>query len=153
MQRLSSREAWEVREAPGFFPANIVVWEADLLKGERSTSQMRELLAVHEAAQWDWVREVLLVSAPHEHYAARRLTDFDPPAPLAERLRPRTVAEVVGQSHLLGPGRPLTRVLQSGRLGSLMGAIKIAHRGPQNHRPSRDEIADRYTAAFGTAPF
>ena len=39
----------------------------------------------------------------------------------------------------------------SGRLGSLMGAIKIAHRGPQNHKPARDEIADRYKKAFGTA--
>lgn len=48
------------------------------------------------------------------------VTLFDPPAPLAERLRPRTVSEVVGQSHLLGPGKPLTRVLQSGRLGSLI---------------------------------
>ena len=45
---------------------------------------------------------------------------FDPPAPLAERLRPRTVAEVIGQTHLLGPGKPLTRVLASGRLGSLI---------------------------------
>lgn len=49
-----------------------------------------------------------------------RMTLFDPPAPLAERLRPRNVAEVVGQSKLLGPGRPLTRVLASGRLGSLI---------------------------------
>jgi putative ATPase len=48
------------------------------------------------------------------------MTLFDPPAPLAERLRPRTVAEVVGQTHLLGPGKPLTRVLASGRLGSLI---------------------------------
>ena len=48
------------------------------------------------------------------------MTLFDPPAPLAERLRPRTVDEVVGQSHLLGPGKPLTRVLASGRLGSLL---------------------------------
>ncbi|WP_135227963.1 replication-associated recombination protein A [Deinococcus fonticola] len=47
-------------------------------------------------------------------------TLFDPPAPLAERLRPRTVAEVVGQTHLLGPGKPLTRMLASGRLGSLI---------------------------------
>ena len=48
------------------------------------------------------------------------MTLFEPPAPLAERLRPRTVAEVVGQTHLLGPGKPLSRVLQSGRLGSLI---------------------------------
>ncbi|WP_291422968.1 replication-associated recombination protein A [Deinococcus sp.] len=48
------------------------------------------------------------------------MTLFDPPAPLAERLRPRNVAEVVGQTHLLGPGKPLSKVLQSGRLGSLL---------------------------------
>lgn len=41
----------------------------------------------------------------------------------------------------------------AGRLGSLMGAIKIAERGPQNHKPSRDEIADRYKKAFGSSPF
>jgi adenosine kinase len=38
---------------------------------------------------------------------------------------------------------------QTGRLAALMGAIKIAHRGGQNHRPERDEIADRYRAACG----
>ena len=41
----------------------------------------------------------------------------------------------------------------TGRLGSLMGAIKIAQRGPQNHKPSRDEIAERYKKAFGSSPF
>jgi adenosine kinase len=37
----------------------------------------------------------------------------------------------------------------SGRLGSLMGAIKIAQRGGQNHRPARDEIARAFHAQFG----
>ena len=41
----------------------------------------------------------------------------------------------------------------TGRLASLMGSIKIAQRGPQNHKPSRDEIAQRYKKAFGTSPF
>ena len=41
----------------------------------------------------------------------------------------------------------------TGRLGSLMGAIKIAQRGPQNHKPARDEIVDRYKKAFGASPF
>ena len=36
-----------------------------------------------------------------------------------------------------------------GRLASLMGSIKIAHRGGQNHKPTRDDIAVRYSAAFG----
>jgi adenosine kinase len=38
---------------------------------------------------------------------------------------------------------------RSAKLGSLMGSIKIAHRGGQNHRPARDEIAARFEAAFG----
>jgi len=38
-----------------------------------------------------------------------------------------------------------------GRLASLMGSIKIAHRGGQNHNPSRDEIATRFQSAFGEA--
>jgi adenosine kinase len=41
----------------------------------------------------------------------------------------------------------------TGRLGSLMGAIKIAQRGPQNHKLSREEIATRYKNAFGSSPF
>jgi adenosine kinase len=39
---------------------------------------------------------------------------------------------------------------QTGRLASLMGALKIAHRGGQNHTPSRDAIADAYRQAFGS---
>jgi len=39
---------------------------------------------------------------------------------------------------------------QTGRLASLMGALKIASRGGQNHAPSRDEIADAYRTAFGS---
>jgi adenosine kinase len=37
----------------------------------------------------------------------------------------------------------------TGRLGSLMGAIKIAHQGAQNHAPSREEIEQRFEEAFG----
>ena len=37
---------------------------------------------------------------------------------------------------------------KTGQLASLMGAIKIAHRGGQNHRLTPDEIAARYHAAF-----
>jgi adenosine kinase len=38
---------------------------------------------------------------------------------------------------------------KTGQLASLMGAIKIAHRGGQNHKLSRAEIAERYRRAFG----
>lgn len=37
----------------------------------------------------------------------------------------------------------------TGRLSSLMGSIKIASQGPQNHAPSRTEIEDRFQKAFG----
>ena len=39
----------------------------------------------------------------------------------------------------------------TGRLASLIGAIKIAQRGVQNHRFTRDEIAVRYREAFGSS--
>ncbi|MEY3202435.1 MAG: hypothetical protein RIR70_1985, partial [Pseudomonadota bacterium] len=38
---------------------------------------------------------------------------------------------------------------KTGQLASVMGAIKIAHRGGQNHTPSIDEIGRRYQEAFG----
>ena len=37
----------------------------------------------------------------------------------------------------------------AGQLASVMGAIKIAHRGGQNHKPTRDDIAARLKSAFG----
>jgi adenosine kinase len=39
------------------------------------------------------------------------------------------------------------------RLGAVMGAIKIAQRGGQNHKPSRAEIGDRFRDAFGYSPW
>ncbi len=41
-------------------------------------------------------------------------------APLAERLRPKTLDDVVGQSHLTGEGGPLRAVVERGRVGSLV---------------------------------
>ncbi len=43
-----------------------------------------------------------------------------PDAPLAERLRPRALDEVVGQDHLLGEGGPIRRMVDGGRLGSMI---------------------------------
>lgn len=39
------------------------------------------------------------------------------------------------------------------RLGAVMGAVKIAYRGAQNHAPSRDEIEERFKGAFGFNPW
>ncbi len=41
-------------------------------------------------------------------------------APLAARLRPRTLDEVVGQEHLVGSGRPLRRLVEQDRLSSVI---------------------------------
>ena len=46
--------------------------------------------------------------------------DKDAPRPLADRLRPKTLEEVVGQDHLVGPNGALTRLLASGSVGSLI---------------------------------
>jgi len=40
--------------------------------------------------------------------------------PLAERLRPRTLDDVIGQRHLLGPGKPLAVAFASGKLHSMI---------------------------------
>ena len=39
---------------------------------------------------------------------------------------------------------------QTGRIASLLGALKIAHRGGQNHHFTRDEVAIRFKQNFGT---
>jgi putative ATPase len=56
------------------------------------------------------------------------VTLFDPPAetrargaaPLADRMRPRTAGELVGQRHLLGEGRPLRAAIERGELHSMV---------------------------------
>ncbi len=55
-------------------------------------------------------------------------------APLAERMRPRSIEELVGQKHLLGPGKILDRLLRTGQWQSLIfwgppgcGKTTLAH--------------------------
>ena len=52
-------------------------------------------------------------------FQAAGLTD-DAPRPLADRLRPESIEDVVGQAHLLGPEGPIGRMLAQGRLASLI---------------------------------
>ena len=44
----------------------------------------------------------------------------DPTRPLADRLRPRALGDVVGQDHLLAPDAPLGRMVEAGRLSSVI---------------------------------
>jgi putative ATPase len=57
--------------------------------------------------------------APSEH-GADHPGAADPTAPLAERLRPRHLDEVIGQAHLLGPGKPLRVSFEAARLHSMI---------------------------------
>ncbi|MFY9624906.1 MAG: AAA family ATPase, partial [Rhodoplanes sp.] len=58
-------------------------------------------------------------SAGPSLFSAAGLAD-DAPRPLADKLRPRSLAEVVGQDHLLGPDGALTRMIETRSLGSLI---------------------------------
>ncbi len=54
-----------------------------------------------------------------DFFSAAKL-DGDAPRPLADRLRPRVLAEVVGQDHLVGPDGALTRLIEARSIGSLV---------------------------------
>ncbi|MBV9291818.1 MAG: AAA family ATPase, partial [Frankiales bacterium] len=53
-------------------------------------------------------------------FSARASAAADAAAPLAARMRPRTLDEVVGQDHLLGPGAPLRRLVEGGGTTSVL---------------------------------
>jgi hypothetical protein len=50
----------------------------------------------------------------------RRQKTTEQEAPLAARMRPRTLEEYVGQEAIIGPGRLLRRAIQADQLGSLI---------------------------------
>ncbi len=53
-------------------------------------------------------------------FEAQEKANLGAAAPLASRMRPRTLDEFVGQRHFLGPGKLLTRMLQADRLSSVL---------------------------------
>jgi putative ATPase len=90
------------------------------------------------------------MSRMHEDRAGRQLFDDQEEAnlrsvaPLAARMRPRTLDEFVGQTHFLGPGKLLTRMLEADRLSSL-----IFHGPPGVGKTSLARvIAEKTRAAF-----
>ena len=50
----------------------------------------------------------------------RAAGETDPFRPLADRMRPRELAEFVGQAHLVGPGKPLRRAIETGHPHSMI---------------------------------
>ncbi len=57
---------------------------------------------------------------PHDLFSDGLAADLAQNAPLPARMRPRRIEEVVGQSHLLGPGAPLRVALETGTVGSMI---------------------------------
>jgi putative ATPase len=60
------------------------------------------------------------VSGGEDLFAAAAETRLSRQAPLAARLRPRALDEVVGQAHLVAPGAPLRVLVEADRLGSVI---------------------------------
>jgi len=73
---------------------------------------------------------------------AQKQPHEDPDAPLAARMRPRTLDEVVGQEHLVGPGKMLRRSIESDRLSSM-----ILWGPPGSGKTTLAEVIARYTQA------
>ena len=70
-------------------------------------------------------------------------------APLAARLRPRTLDEVVGQGHLLGPGAPLRALIEADRLSSVICGGRPARARRRSPGSSRAPTAQGVRAALG----
>ena len=61
-----------------------------------------------------------MTNAPHDLFTESALDALREQAPLAARLRPRTIDEIIGQRHLLGRSGPLRRLIESDRLSSII---------------------------------
>ncbi|TCH98040.1 replication-associated recombination protein A [Roseococcus sp. SYP-B2431] len=57
---------------------------------------------------------------PRPEPASGSLFEAEAPRPLADRLRPTSLQDVIGQDHLLGPDGPITRMVESRTLSSLI---------------------------------
>jgi adenosine kinase len=71
-----------------------------------------------------------------------------PPVPVTQILDPTGCGDAFRGGLLYGLENGMDWET-TGRLASLMGSIKIAHQGPQNHQLSKTEIADKFNTAFG----
>src|ERR1043166_3780713 len=79
-------------------------------------------------------RDDLFGSPPAPVAAAPATPDLSTPAPLATRMRPLTLDEFIGQSHILAPGQLLRRAIEADRIQSLIfygppgtGKTSLAH--------------------------
>ena len=117
-------------------------YEAKLLT-ERTGKSLEELAREVKALI------VTLGGSGSRIYANGAVIDI-PVVPATELLDPTGCGDAYRAGLLYGIARgwPWEK---TGRLAALMGSIKIAHRGGQNHKPTRAQIAERFRAAWGEA--
>jgi len=114
---------------------------------EASVVEQRTGMAIDEIAQH---MQAVIVTRGAEGatlYTAGQKIDIDP-------VKPDAVIDPTGcgDAHRAGLLFGLTEGWsweKSCMLGNVMGAIKIAHRGPQNHSPNRDQITQLMQQSFG----
>jgi len=115
-------------------------YEAKLLT-ERTGKSLAELAREVKALV------VTLGASGSQIYADGARIDI-PAVPAEQLLDPTGCGDAYRAGLLYGIGRGWGWA-KTGRLAALMGSIKIAHRGGQNHKPTRAEIAAQFMAAFG----
>jgi adenosine kinase len=115
-------------------------YEAKLLT-ERTGKSLEELAREVRALI------VTLGASGSRIYADGKVIDI-PVVPAQELLDPTGCGDAYRGGLLYGIARGWAWE-KTGRLAALMGSIKIAHRGGQNHKPTRAEIAEKYRAAWG----
>src|SRR3954451_16864045 len=80
---------------------------------------------------------------PADLFTASHKANLRRALPLAARMRPRTLDEVVGQEHFLGPGKLLRRLVQADRLTSV-----IFHGPPGCGKTSLAQVIARQTRSL-----
>ena len=67
--------------------------------------------------------------------------------PLADRIRPKTIDDIVGQKHLIAPDRPLRKIIESGDIPNLLRGLerlRLPHILPKRQTvPSKSLTAQR----------
>ncbi len=121
----------------GSYASNLGFQRGDVIEevnGER-IAKTRDLERLTSTPNRSW-RIIILRGGPEDFRGIQRMTprakasgpslfaaaglDKDAPHPLADKLRPQKLDDVVGQDHLLGPDGALTRMLATRSLGSLV---------------------------------
>jgi adenosine kinase len=115
-------------------------YEAKLLT-ERTGRTLEQLAGDVEALI------VTLAGSGSHIYAKGRRIEI-PVAPAAALIDPTGCGDAYRAGLLFGLQRGLDWPT-TGRIASLMGSLKIAHHGTQNHRFGREEFGRLYTQAFG----